>query len=133
MASVISKRKGNKTYYYVVTSARVNGQPRITNQRNRPAQRGHNKQGRHNLRQVGLSYVLDGNAGCYGDTNRHGGSPASTITSSNRAALDEWMRKVEVGGSQCISPMPLQRVCRGARHGCEDLVGFFFWRSFPNV
>ena len=31
-----------------------------TNQRNSLAQRGHNKQGRHNLRQVGLSYVLDG-------------------------------------------------------------------------
>lgn len=34
-----------------------------TNQRNRLAQRGHNKQGRHNLRQVGLSYVLDGETG----------------------------------------------------------------------
>jgi transposase len=34
-----------------------------TNQRNRLAQRGHNKQGRHNLRQVGLSYVLDGDNG----------------------------------------------------------------------
>ena len=31
-----------------------------TNTRNHLAQRGHNKQGRHNLRQVGLSYVLDG-------------------------------------------------------------------------
>ena len=31
-----------------------------TNRRNTLAQRGHNKQGRHNLRQVGLSYVLDG-------------------------------------------------------------------------
>ncbi len=31
-----------------------------TNTRNTIAQRGHNKQGRHNLRQVGLSYVLDG-------------------------------------------------------------------------
>jgi transposase len=31
-----------------------------TNDRNTLAQRGHNKQGRHNLRQVGLSYVLDG-------------------------------------------------------------------------
>src|SRR5206468_5639303 len=31
-----------------------------TNQRNRLAQRGHNKQGRHNLRQIGLSYVLYG-------------------------------------------------------------------------
>jgi transposase len=29
------------------------------NERNTLAQRGHNKQGRHNLRQVGLSYVLD--------------------------------------------------------------------------
>jgi transposase len=34
-----------------------------TNHRNRLAQRGHNKQGRHNLRQVGLSYVLDGESG----------------------------------------------------------------------
>ena len=34
-----------------------------TNQRNQLAQRGHNKQGRHNLRQVGLSYVLDSENG----------------------------------------------------------------------
>jgi transposase len=34
-----------------------------TNTRNQLAQRGHNKQGRHNLRQVGLSYVLDGEKG----------------------------------------------------------------------
>src|SRR6266699_1751999 len=34
-----------------------------TNTRNQLAQRGHNKQGRHNLRQVGLSYVLDGETG----------------------------------------------------------------------
>lgn len=34
-----------------------------TNTRNDVAQRGHNKQGRHNLRQVGLSYVLDGEHG----------------------------------------------------------------------
>jgi len=34
-----------------------------TNDRNTIAQRGRNKQGRHNLRQVGLSYVLDGTHG----------------------------------------------------------------------
>ncbi len=34
-----------------------------TNTRNSLAQRGHNKQGRHDLRQVGLSYVLDGQNG----------------------------------------------------------------------
>lgn len=34
-----------------------------TNQRNSLAQRGHNKQGRHNLRQIGLSYVLDADNG----------------------------------------------------------------------
>lgn len=34
-----------------------------TNQRNHLAQRGHNKQGRNNLRQVGLSYVLDAEHG----------------------------------------------------------------------
>src|SRR5450755_4212303 len=33
------------------------------NTRSDLAQRGHNKQGRHNLRQVGLSYVLDGENG----------------------------------------------------------------------
>src|SRR5260370_2874015 len=33
------------------------------NTRNDLAQRGHNKQGRHHLRQVGLSYVLDGENG----------------------------------------------------------------------
>lgn len=34
-----------------------------TNARNHLAQRGHNKQGRHNLRQVGLSYVRDAESG----------------------------------------------------------------------
>ena len=34
-----------------------------TNTRSELAQRGHNKQGRHNLRQVSLSYVLDGESG----------------------------------------------------------------------
>jgi transposase len=34
-----------------------------SNDRTQLAQRGHNKQGRHNLRQVGLSYVLDGEHG----------------------------------------------------------------------
>jgi transposase len=34
-----------------------------TNTRTRLAQRGHNKQGRHNLRQIGLSYLLDGEHG----------------------------------------------------------------------
>jgi len=33
------------------------------NTRSQLAQRGHNKQGRHNLRQIGLSYVLDGENG----------------------------------------------------------------------
>ena len=36
-----------------------------TNTRNTLAQRGHNKQGRHNLRQVGVSYVLDGEPTCW--------------------------------------------------------------------
>ncbi len=32
MASIVGKKKGNQTYYYVVTSGRVNGKPRITHQ-----------------------------------------------------------------------------------------------------
>jgi transposase len=34
-----------------------------TNTRNQLAQRGHNTQGRHNLRQVGMSYIMDGETG----------------------------------------------------------------------
>ena len=54
---VVSRRllAYDTTNFYTWTSS--------TNQRNRLAQRGHNKQGRHNLRQVGLSYVLDGDNG----------------------------------------------------------------------
>ena len=32
MASIISKRKGNRDYYYIAESARVNGKPRIVSQ-----------------------------------------------------------------------------------------------------
>ena len=32
MASIIAKQKANQRYYYVVESARVNGQPRIVHQ-----------------------------------------------------------------------------------------------------
>jgi hypothetical protein len=32
MASLVAKKKGNKLYYYVVESARVDGQPRIVHQ-----------------------------------------------------------------------------------------------------
>jgi len=33
MASIVGKRQGNKTYYYLVESARVDGKPRIVSQR----------------------------------------------------------------------------------------------------
>src|SRR6202041_1280668 len=32
MASLVAKKKGNKLYYYVVESARVDGRPRIVHQ-----------------------------------------------------------------------------------------------------
>ena len=32
MASIVGKKRGNQTYYYLVTSARVDGKPRITEQ-----------------------------------------------------------------------------------------------------
>jgi hypothetical protein len=52
-----------------------------TNTRNQLAQRGHNKQGRHNLRQVGLSYVLDGD---------HGLSLCHHVYPGNIADVDEF-------------------------------------------
>jgi transposase len=52
-----------------------------SNERNQLAQRGHNKQGRHNLRQVGLSYVLDG---------EHGLSLCHHVYPGNVADVDEF-------------------------------------------
>jgi transposase len=52
-----------------------------TNTRNQLAQRGHNKQGRHNLRQVGLSYVLDG---------EHGLSLCHHVYAGNVADVEEF-------------------------------------------
>ena len=51
-----------------------------TNTRTQLAQRGHNKQGRHNLRQVGLSYVLDG---------AHGRSLCHHVYRGDRPDVDE--------------------------------------------
>ena len=66
-----------------------------TNTRNQLAQRGHNKQGRHNLRQVGLSYVLDGDSGL---------SLCHHVYPGNVADADEMLealsRMVAVAGSQ---------------------------------
>ena len=54
-----------------------------TNQRNSLAQRGHNKQGRHNLRQVGFSYVLDGENGISLCHHVYGGNVADAEELSN--------------------------------------------------
>jgi len=57
-----------------------------TNQRNSLAQRGHNKQGRHNLRQIGLSYVLDG---------EHGISLCHHVYAGNVADVEELPKALE--------------------------------------
>ena len=64
-----------------------------SNQRNRLAQRGHNKQGRHNLRQVGLSYVLDGEHGLSLCHHLYAGN----VSDSNElpAALERIVRLLE--------------------------------------
>src|SRR6266576_1912301 len=50
-----------------------------TNQRNRLAQRGHNKQGRHNLRQIGMSYVLDAEHGLSLCPHVYAGNVAASV------------------------------------------------------
>jgi transposase len=50
-----------------------------TNTRNHLAQRGHNKQGRHNLRQVGLSYIMDGETGLSVCHHVYPGNVADTV------------------------------------------------------
>jgi len=67
-----------------------------TNDRNTIARRGHNKQGRHNLRQVGLSYVLDGTSGL---SLYHHVYPGNLTDTRN---LDVPAPAVAVPGRQCI-------------------------------
>lgn len=54
-----------------------------TNTRNTLAQRGHNKQGRHNLRQVGMSYVMDGETGLSVCHHVYPGQVADTVELSS--------------------------------------------------
>ncbi len=62
-----------------------------TNARNRLAQRGHNKQGRHNLRQVGLSYVLDGDSGLSLCHHVYAGNVADATELPESLARIVWM------------------------------------------
>jgi len=65
-----------------------------TNKRNTLAQRGRNKQGRHNLRQVGLSYVLDG---VYGLSLCHHVYPGNiTDTEEFSTALPRLLRFLDI-------------------------------------
>jgi hypothetical protein len=66
-----------------------------TNTRNELAQRGHNKQGRHNLRQVGLSYVMDGDNGL---------SLCHHVYPGNRADAEE-RRARKSDGPQTVIPI----------------------------
>jgi transposase len=54
-----------------------------TNSRNQLAQRGHNKQGRHNLRQIGLSYIMDGVTGLSVCHHVYPGNVADTVELSS--------------------------------------------------
>ena len=62
-----------------------------TNSRNRLAQRGRNKQGRHNLRQVGLSYLLDGDSGLSLCHHVYAGNVADATELPESLARIVWM------------------------------------------
>ena len=82
MASIISKRKGNKDYYYIVESARVNGKPRIvsqvylgTTERIMEMEAGHRvKPGRFTVLEFGSTaaiYLILDEIGLINSINRH--------------------------------------------------------------
>ena len=62
-----------------------------SNDRNQLAQRGHNKQGRNNLRQVGLGYVLDGENGLGLCHHVYPGNVADVDEFSTALARITWM------------------------------------------
>lgn len=91
------------------------------NERNSLAQRGHNKQGRHNLRQVGLSYVLDGENGlslCHhlyrGNVADAEELPAAlsrmvTLLTRNRIALDTVTLVLDKGSAALVNTLELEK------------------------
>ena len=83
-----------------------------TNQRNRLAQRGHNKQGRHNLRQIGLSYVLDGENGISLCHHVYAGNVADAQRGHNKQGRHN-LRQVGLsyGWRKWHQPLP-SRLCR---------------------
>jgi hypothetical protein len=88
------------------------------NERNSLAQRGHNKQGCHNLRQVGLSYVLDGDNGLSLCHHLYRGNVADaeefpeafhrivTLLERNQIAPDTDTLELEQAGVGWISALP---------------------------
>ena len=72
-----------------------------TNDRADLAQRGHNKQGRHNLRQVGLSYVLDGDNGASLCHHLHPGNVADA-------------EELPVALSRIVALLDRQQIARGS-------------------
>src|SRR5205814_7102495 len=63
LTSLMQKTQSSSTLCILYHNTTFSTYIASNNTRNKLAQRGHNKQGRHNLRQVGLSYVLDGDHG----------------------------------------------------------------------
>src|ERR1700691_4204463 len=84
-----------------------------TNTRNQLAQRGHNKQGRHNLRQVGLSYVVDGEElpealsriGALLDRNQIPRDSVTLVLDKGSAALANTL-ELEKAGVGWVSALP---------------------------
>jgi transposase len=92
-----------------------------TNQRNELAQRGNNKQGRHNLRQVGLSYVMDGENGlglCHhvypgnvadGEELPEAQSRMGTLLDRNRIARDSVTTVLDKGSAALTNTLELEK------------------------
>ena len=85
-----------------------------SNERNSLAQRGHNKQGRHNLRQVGLSYVLDGDNGLQSKSS----APIPVNSTSSRSFADSRMA-TGWDGDRCTTG-PIRRSASTPSTACSE-------------
>ena len=144
MASIISKRKGNKDYYYIVESARVNGKPRIvsqvylgTTERIMEMEAGHRvKPGRFTVLEFGSTaaiYLILDEIGLINSINRHVDSRGKLtigdyilVTATSRAVQPVSHRKLPEWYSHSFMKI-VYPSCRSA------LSGQNFWNNTHGI
>ena len=144
MASIISKRKGNKDYYYIAESARVNGKPRIVSQiylgtidRIREMEAGHKiKPERFSILEFGSTaaiYSILDEIGLINSVNRH-------VDSKGKLTIGDYILITAI--SRAVHPVSHRRLPEWYSHSfmkiiypsCKNMLsGQNFWNNTHGV